>query len=386
MSDKTKMNKIEKTIAFRAKPGAVDEVDGLTVIHDVSVTTEGEALGHGVWLEEEFVQAVVDQGNALKMGAKARFGHPTMCSQALGTYLGRFKNFRMMDSGTGKAKAIADMHLSESAKKSPSGNIHDYVAAMAQSESDMFGASIVFQPGETYRKNEKNGRKAFIGWTRDGEAYWTYEDGEDADEKDLSSKLYASIKKLEGADFVDSPAANPDGLYSEFSAQTIAGQVGQFFDEFPDVVRMLATNPEIVQIMKNHGDKIDVFLAAYTKEKQMAEETQTEVEKEIPPAETAPETPAATPEQEQPAEYQMPVSEYRDIALNYGLDIAEKCFAEKAGKTRAVELYAANLKSENDKLKKQLSAVPADESAGEGVSFTEKDTKPKRSLTKNLKI
>jgi hypothetical protein len=342
MSDKTKMNKIEKTIAFRAKPGAVDEVDGLTVIRDVSVTTEGEALGHGVWLEEEFVQAVVDQGNALKMGAKARFGHPTMCSQALGTYLGRFKNFRMMDSGTGKSKAIADMHLSESAKKSPSGNIHDY--------------------------------------------HFFYDDGEEADGKELGEKWFASIKKLEGADFVDSPAANPDGLYSEFSAQSIAGQVGQFFDEFPDVVRMLATNPEIVHIMKNHGDKIDVFLEAYTKEKKMAEETQPEVQDEVPPAETAPETPVETPEPEQPAEYQMPVSEYREIALNYGLDIAEKCFAEKAGKTRAVELYAANLKSENDKLKKQLGAAPADESAGEGVSFTESDKKPKRSLTANLKI
>ena len=57
------------------------------VLHGVQITLEGEAKGHGVWLDRAFCEAVAEQGNAMgDAGVKVRFGHPAMCSDALGTY------------------------------------------------------------------------------------------------------------------------------------------------------------------------------------------------------------------------------------------------------------------------------------------------------------
>ena len=76
--------------------GQIDEEN--EVLHDVQITLEGEALGHGVWLDREFCEAVAAAGNATgDVGLKVRYGHPSMCSDAIGTELGRAKNFRVVD-------------------------------------------------------------------------------------------------------------------------------------------------------------------------------------------------------------------------------------------------------------------------------------------------
>ena len=68
------------------------------VLHDVQITLEGEALGHGVWLDRQFCEDVAAAGNATgDVGLKVRYGHPAMCSDAIGTELGRAKNFRVVE-------------------------------------------------------------------------------------------------------------------------------------------------------------------------------------------------------------------------------------------------------------------------------------------------
>ena len=65
------------------------------VLHGVQITLEGEAKGHGVWLDRAFCEDVADAGNSMgDAGVKVRFGHPAMCSDALGTYLGEPSFYR----------------------------------------------------------------------------------------------------------------------------------------------------------------------------------------------------------------------------------------------------------------------------------------------------
>ena len=117
--------------------GNVDR--GREVIEDVAIVQEGEAKGHGFQLDADFVRDVVRQGNeAGSKGIKARFGHPTMSATSLGTFLGRFKNFRE-DTIDGKALARADLFLSRAAKDTPSGNRYDYVLTLAEDDAKAFG-------------------------------------------------------------------------------------------------------------------------------------------------------------------------------------------------------------------------------------------------------
>jgi len=215
-----------------AKRGTVDREKG--AIFGVSVNTVGEAKGHGVHLEQSFVERVAELGNAEKNGLKARFGHPSMCSTALGTFLGRFKNFRVEGE-----QVLADLFLSGSAKDAPGGNLYDYVLGLAESESDMFGTSIVFTIGEEYQN--------------------------DGDER-----TFVTCDKLHACDVVDDPAANPDGLFSAFNQDALSSQVSEFLGTHPEVYEMLSSKPEIVeQFLKNYEQFND-----RKKESEMTEETQ----------------------------------------------------------------------------------------------------------------
>ncbi|MFA7184594.1 MAG: hypothetical protein WC082_06875, partial [Victivallales bacterium] len=218
---------------LKAKPGNVDLEKG--IITDVKVCTEGEALGHGVHLDSEFISNVTKFGNERKQGLKARFGHPSMCSTSLGTFLGRYKNFRtektVRENGDEADVSVADLYLSNEARSTPNGDLYSYVCGMAQNEADMFGTSIVYEPGKEYRK-DKDGNK----WYRVG--YKSYSDGKGnvEDGEELSEELYVECNELFACDCVDDPAAN-DGLFSRFSNETVAGQISEFLDMNPQVVQ-----------------------------------------------------------------------------------------------------------------------------------------------------
>ena len=198
------------------------------IIFGVAVNTEGEALGHGVHLEASFVEDVTAHGNYHKKGLKARFGHPNMSSSAVGTYVGRYRNFRT-ETVAGQAICRADLHLSESAKKAPQGDLNTYILEMADKEPDMFGLSIVFSRKGLYHYDENGKRK-------EGRGHKTFVELGKPGEED-SGKLHA-------CDVVDEPAANPDGLFSEFVSELTAAKVTEFLDENPEVLELYA-NDEI---------------------------------------------------------------------------------------------------------------------------------------------
>lgn len=261
-----------------ARPiGSISKEQG--VISGVSVVTAGEAKGHHVYLDEAFIDEAIKQGNEARSGVKARFGHPNMCSTALGTFIGRFKNFRkqavVRDDGQAAYRAVADLFMSNAAKDTPNGNLYDYVFNMAQSEADMFGTSIVFSAGREYKKRQ-DGSPAYIVYETDADGNRKYasdglallayvdKDGQpiDARKEPLSDEVYVELEKLHACDAVDDPAAN-DGLFSRFAQETIAGQITEFLDLHQEVWNAVSDNPEIMQTLARYADKLDEFVARY---------------------------------------------------------------------------------------------------------------------------
>jgi len=203
---------------YHQSPSLIDRENG--IIKDVVLCQLGEAKGHDLHIDQDFINDVVKFGNLNPAGIKARFGHPNICSTALGSYLGRFKNFHMIED-----RALADLHLDKSSQKSPKGNLYDYIFDLAESNPDMFGASIAFKMGKVNTKLESV-------------------DGQEMERK------YATILSLFAADLVDDPAAT-DGLFDTGILEALheddfAFQVSVFLDEHPEIYSLIDRKPEIL--------------------------------------------------------------------------------------------------------------------------------------------
>jgi hypothetical protein len=292
---------LNSNVSF-AKPDRVDQEKG--IIYGVSCNTVGEAKGHGVNLDQEFVDKVTMLGNEKKQGVKARFGHPNMCSTALGTFLGRLKNFRTVGQ-----QSLADLYLSNSAKDAPSGDLHEYVLSLADGEPDMFGMSICFSPGEQY----------------------TIDDEGNKDFENLDGDIFVEIEELHACDVVDDPAANENGLFSSFSGETLAGQFTEFLDTYPQVWESIKQNEELFKSLICHGDKMDEFFANYNLYKggSMSEEINTTVAE--PTVELSEVEEVAEPIEETLAlEEVKPVEEVSSLDISLLDDLTEQYGAEIA--------------------------------------------------------
>jgi hypothetical protein len=364
-----------------APTGEVDAGKG--IIGGVSVCTVGEAKGHGVNLDSEFIETVSKFGNEKTHGLKARFGHPNMCSTALGTFLGRFKNFSVVDD-----QVIADLFLSNSAKETPNGDLHAYVLHMAEENPDMFGTSIVFTPGKAYVRDEEGNKN-----------YDLYDSGPMG--KMLKSKyddepIFVECESLHACDTVDEPAANDGGLFSAFAHETAAGQITEFLDLNPDVWGALEDNPDILKSLSEHGDKMDEFMNRYREyrehngvhnmsdkpagaeslevpevpETPETPETHEELETEVAPEapeEDALEAPAEDPEApesaEEPAE-ELSREDFLRIDEEFGSEIAAQTFRDGGTYTSALKASHDSLKTENENLLKKVEAFGTKKTGG----------------------
>ncbi len=195
---------------FTAPLGNIDRQAG--IIYGVTIAQEGPAKGHGAFIDRTFLLSIVDNAATKPAGIKARFGHPNMCSTALGSYLGRFKNYSYSGNSV-----KADLYLDETSKNSPSGDLYSYVLDMAEKNPDMFGASIYFQTADSVIQKEEIDGKTI-------------------------TKEYFRLLDLRGTDIVDEPAAT-DGL---FSATTFPGIATQFLDANPEIAELIFSKPENV--------------------------------------------------------------------------------------------------------------------------------------------
>ena len=263
------------------------------ILNGVQITLEGEALGHGVWLDREFCNAVAEQGNQTgDVGLKVRYGHPAMCSDALGTELGRAKNFRVVDfkrtidgSEVTCAGVIADVQILQAAHSAPQGDIAAHVLAMAKEDPKQFGQSIVFTYADFVVK-DADGNRHF--YNEEVVKPSTREDGstdykkynslcEEWNEKSADGKYYAVLGKLHGSDFTDTPAAT-DGI---FSTNTLAEEATEMLEDHPQLRQVLLSKPENVIEFLKRSELFDALAPAFesarvsglqaAKDKQLAE-------------------------------------------------------------------------------------------------------------------
>ena len=318
------------------KAGNVNEESG--VIEGIAIITLGEAKGHGVFIDSEFLDNVVTQGNALKQGLKVRYGHPSMSSTALGTFLGREKNFRREGD-----VVKADLFLSNEAKIAPGGNLYEYVLGMAKNESDMLGTSIVFIPGESkFIKGDK--------------------------------REFATLLQLLGNDVVDDPAANPNGLFSQFNTDTLAGQMSEFLDTHPDIEKLIFENPLVIdgfiERHKNYKNRRQIEMSDVTNEEiqelesnEVADVAELEKGSEKPVEKAEELSQTAEPvkleaEADQQTEIAIEVDatkeRFEKIESEFGIDIAVKSLKEELSYEQAQNLYNESLRVENEKLSAEL--------------------------------
>lgn len=218
----------------------VDAENG--ILRNVVLCQEGESKGHGTHLEKSFIQDIVKLAKGREI--KSRFGHPNMSNEALGTYLGNFKNISYRENDKGIGQAIGDLHLAQSSKETPNGDLWNYVTKAAQEHPDMFGSSIVFKPGKNYYYNSE-GEKVYG-------SYWKCYEAEDNPDK----KVYETITELLATDLVDEGAAT-DSLFSasaHFNSDAYAVKLTTFLDE----------NPQIFEFAQKHPDKLEPFFQKYS--------------------------------------------------------------------------------------------------------------------------
>lgn len=152
-----------KTALFSSFDGIADCED--SVISGVSVITEGEAKGHGVYIDEKTLQTVKACAETYTDGVKVKVNH----GSAFDSIVGILRNFRI----DGK-KLLADLHLLKTHE------MCEQICEMADEMPGAFGLSIAFS----------------------------------GNREEIDGKQYARCEELYSVDLVDDPAANPSGLFS----------------------------------------------------------------------------------------------------------------------------------------------------------------------------
>ena len=186
---------------------------GSGVIRQASLIAAGEALGHDQWIDGDALDQVVELGNEKSSGLKVRFTHPSMSGDGLGSYLGRARS--LVRDGD---QVFGDVHFSPSSRDTPDGDLGGYVMELAEDDPEAFGMSIVFD-------HDPGAEAAFVeGHTSDEAGFLS------PDERNLRSLPHVRLASLHAADFVDSPAANPTGLFHRGPTADILTQAENLFD------------------------------------------------------------------------------------------------------------------------------------------------------------
>ena len=250
------------------------------MISNFAVITSGEALGHGMWVDTEFVANVAIQLAASKKGVVSRYTHPNMSGDALSKGLGR-----VVYRADGDGKVRGDLHFYKAAHKSPDGNLAEYLMDLASDDPESFGASISFE------------RDA------DKEAIYAEDNPSSPDPRNVDNLPHVRLGKLRFVDIVSQPAANPDGLFCADDtfkqAEALMGYMLGLSEEKPDTSEIFSVDADRLaqfteRFLSSNGLKI------------MSEEVQNEVV-ETPEVEEVVETPEVeevveTPEVEEVVE------------------------------------------------------------------------------------
>lgn len=367
---------------------------GAGIIRGFAVITRGEALGHALWIDSEFVEQTRKAMAALASGTKSRFTHPGLSSDGMGKLLGRAYSPKT-DGDTVRA----DLHLLESAHDTPDGDLASYVMNLAEEAPDAFGASIVY-------KADRGAEERFQAEHMDAEGTF-----KSPDPDNVNHLPHARLGRLLAVDIVDEPAANPAGMFSadaiHADLDALASYALGLSDEAPELGK-LAADPDrvrgfVTRFLSTHQLKLETAMPPTSSNpasepKTKPEETTPEGSTETKPADTQPaEKPAEKPEGEtstEPTEPEVPPpppAEGEEVANNRGAAVAElqkftKAFGSENGPAWFAKGYtfsqAEELHAELGRLRAQ--AETEANSAGTGVSATDGEPGPKNQFSEVL--
>lgn len=166
--------------------GDVSRVDSEKgIIYGVALANMG-LNKNGYYFSERFLNELKDFGNK-KGEIKARFEHPSFTGGSFGSFIGKYKNFNVIDG-----RLVGDLFLADIARKTEvTGrgiSLFDYVMGMAVECPEMFGNSIYVEADVIDE---------------------IYKDGDD-------DKIGIGLKLIDwcASDLVDDPAAT-NGLFFE---------------------------------------------------------------------------------------------------------------------------------------------------------------------------
>jgi hypothetical protein len=195
-------------IVLATERSNVDHEDPGTIL-GMAIITRGEALGHGGWIDRQFLQQVTDAINAKPEGAKGRFTHPSLSGDGLGKFTGRVKDARLERDDVVRG----DLHFSATAHKTPDGDLAGYLMNLAQDDPAAFGNSIAFD--RDVKAEERFALEHGAVWDQDdwGNQFLNFEKFKSPDPKNTGNLPHFRLKSLHAVDAVDDPAANPNGLF-----------------------------------------------------------------------------------------------------------------------------------------------------------------------------
>lgn len=156
------------------------------------------------------------KGNHSKLGTKVRFGHPAMSDDALGSFLGRMRGFRLNPEGT---LSRGDIFFDETSFRTPKGDLGGYVMDLAKSDPSAFGMSVVVLGDKEFRLHPDGTRQV-------------------DPETDEPLPALLRVKELLAVDFVDSPAAT-NSVFGMNDQTFLSAEAFQKFSELmerPDFV------------------------------------------------------------------------------------------------------------------------------------------------------
>jgi len=340
---------------------------GAGMIRGVSVITRGEALGHDLWVDADFLSDVAGAMNTAVLaspgngGVKARFTHPGLSSDGVGQKLGRFRDARVE-----KEQVVADLHFQQAATMTPDGDLANYVMTLAEETPEDFGLSIVFEhnveAAELHRLEHAAGGR-YIS----------------PDEDNKNNYPHAHLGQLRAGDVVDSPAANPEGLFHRGQEAAREGEALLEYalglsDARPSLSR-LSVDPDraaifVTRFLERHGLEIQPV-----KGDEMSSENE------------APTVGENVPSREEFA------AELGRYVGRFGAECGSKWFSEGVSYPDALELHFENLQKEIERLNQQVAGLKEvvqslDRGDDEGADFVEDDEQPpqERTLRNRIRI
>lgn len=331
---------------------------GAGLIPGVSIITEGEASGHDLWIDSAFTQDVADAINTTTDGVKARFTHPGLSGDGMGKFLGRVKNARSL----GK-RAVADLHLSESAHQTPDGDLAGYVMKLAEDDPAAFGMSVVFE-------SDTEAEAGFVDehMSKDGEFV-------SPDALNVNNYPHARLFDLRAADVVDDPAANPSGLFhrgQEIAQEAEAVLCYSFgLSDTPPKTREFDIDPDRVSgFVKRFLDSHGLEVVPKHKESSMPEPTTTQNDAvSVTVDADAVRAEGAKSERERFAALSSKYSDPQFVAEQFAAGVSVEA-ADAAWQAREIARLKTELEQANEKLAKQ---APLAASGAEPVGFKADD-------------